>query len=227
MLPTCVPVDSPVLATSRPFTRADQPLTIAALAELGDGLVPLETLILGSIRLGILVISTDLQAVYVNAQATTLCQAMQETLEPELPAAVQSACRQFLQAPMDRQPWQSYYESDPADLNHYLLIRLKVRWLSSTLLATATPLSTLLLVTLEDYSESVHQEMQQEKRQFGLTDRETEIGTLLRLGWTYQAIADRMHISVNTVKSHVRHLYNKRRRPFNSGPFDVCDRAVG
>jgi LuxR family maltose regulon positive regulatory protein len=42
-----------------------------------------------------------------------------------------------------------------------------------------------------------------------LTDREWEVLRLIAAGCGNQEIADRMVVSVNTVKTHIRHLYEK------------------
>ena len=46
-------------------------------------------------------------------------------------------------------------------------------------------------------------------RDQGLTERESEAMALLTQGLTNQLIADRMFISVNSVKTHLRHAYRK------------------
>lgn len=42
-----------------------------------------------------------------------------------------------------------------------------------------------------------------------LSDREKEVLDLLRIGMIYKQIADRLHISEYTVKTHCRHIYEK------------------
>jgi DNA-binding NarL/FixJ family response regulator len=44
-----------------------------------------------------------------------------------------------------------------------------------------------------------------------LTKRETEILSLLAKGSLYEEIADQMNISLDTVRSHLQHIYNKLR----------------
>ncbi|RLD30609.1 MAG: DNA-binding response regulator [Bacteroidetes bacterium] len=44
---------------------------------------------------------------------------------------------------------------------------------------------------------------------FSLTQRETEVLNLLVDGWENQAIADKLFISVQTVRNHIRHIYDK------------------
>lgn len=42
-----------------------------------------------------------------------------------------------------------------------------------------------------------------------LTEREQEVVELVKRGWTNQVIADKLHISVNTVKKHLQNIYDK------------------
>jgi DNA-binding CsgD family transcriptional regulator len=46
---------------------------------------------------------------------------------------------------------------------------------------------------------------------YDLTEREAEICLLLRKEYTYQEIAKVLQISLNTVKTHVKNIYAKRR----------------
>jgi DNA-binding NarL/FixJ family response regulator len=43
----------------------------------------------------------------------------------------------------------------------------------------------------------------------GLTSREEEILSLLAKGYLYKEIADKANISIDTVRSHIRHIYEK------------------
>lgn len=42
-----------------------------------------------------------------------------------------------------------------------------------------------------------------------LTTREREVLTLISEAWTYKEIAHRLHISPETVKTHLRNIYRK------------------
>ena len=44
---------------------------------------------------------------------------------------------------------------------------------------------------------------------YGLSPREEEVLRLLARGWTHQAIADELFVSTGTVKTHVKHIYEK------------------
>lgn len=42
-----------------------------------------------------------------------------------------------------------------------------------------------------------------------LSKREEEVVKLIKEGWTNQAIADELYISINTIKKHLQHIYQK------------------
>ena len=49
----------------------------------------------------------------------------------------------------------------------------------------------------------------QEKKLNELSDRENEVLTLLAKGKSYASIGDALNVSVNTIKTHVRNIYEK------------------
>lgn len=57
--------------------------------------------------------------------------------------------------------------------------------------------------------ESFHQPIQQHQRLLSLTDREQQILHLLDAGFRYKEIASKLFISIDTVRTHIRHIYEK------------------
>ena len=49
----------------------------------------------------------------------------------------------------------------------------------------------------------------QQKKEQDLTDRENEVLSLLAEGKTYVSIANELEISFNTVKTHIKRIYEK------------------
>lgn len=68
-----------------------------------------------------------------------------------------------------------------------------------------------MVVFLEDRQETQLEDLRLQKEQYDLTERETEIWMLLQQEYSYQEIARRLQISLNTVKTHVKNIYAKRR----------------
>ena len=52
-------------------------------------------------------------------------------------------------------------------------------------------------------------EMKPATEKYGLTKREKEVLQLLTEGYTYKAISSECHISMDTVSTHLRHIYEK------------------
>ena len=48
-----------------------------------------------------------------------------------------------------------------------------------------------------------------EPPELGLTSREEDIISLLAKGYLYKEIGDQLHISIDTVRTHIRHIYEK------------------
>lgn len=65
------------------------------------------------------------------------------------------------------------------------------------------------LTTGENQVTEVFQQNKKAIGALGITDRELEILELLAEGYSNRQIADRLYISIHTVKSHVSNLYSK------------------
>lgn len=66
------------------------------------------------------------------------------------------------------------------------------------------------LITLEDRQQSLIVMANQESQRYGLTERETDVWRLKRMGHSYKEIAKSLFISENTVKKHLKNIYAKK-----------------
>jgi DNA-binding CsgD family transcriptional regulator len=66
-----------------------------------------------------------------------------------------------------------------------------------------------LLVTIEDQYLATRNLASLEAKNYGLTPRETQIWLLRRTHCSYQEIASRLYITLNTVKKHMKNIYRK------------------
>ena len=57
-----------------------------------------------------------------------------------------------------------------------------------------------------------------------LSNRETEILSLLATGKTYKITADELHIGMETVKSHVKNIYSKLHASSKSEAIEIAKR---
>ncbi|NKB18214.1 MAG: helix-turn-helix transcriptional regulator [Pseudanabaena sp. CRU_2_10] len=68
-----------------------------------------------------------------------------------------------------------------------------------------------ILVFLEDRNVTLNEELKIEQRKYDLTERETQILHLLSQTYSYQEIASKLQISLNTVKFHVKNINSQKR----------------
>lgn len=157
---------------------------------------------------GVLVLSRDLQLVYSSFKAEGFCQklAMTAAETEALPAVIVEACQQLL---TQTEPLAAVVaECQTPDR---LQIRLRVRWLQSQRGQEAIADRQFILVLLENRNEVLAEELQIERQKYDLTEREAEVWSYLRQGYSYRDIANTLKISLNTVKTHIKNVYAKIR----------------
>ncbi|BAU12021.1 ATP-dependent transcriptional regulator [Leptolyngbya sp. NIES-3755] len=154
-------------------------------------------MLLEAMPLGVLVLASSLSMVYCNEKAKALCDRLRNE-ENELPISICQLCQRLIQGESSEPLIMEYQEQD-------LFFRLQARWMN---IATPQP---LLLVLIEDCHESMRNELAIEQDKYDLTDREAEIWFLLRQKYSYQDISALLNISMNTVKTHVKNIYAKRK----------------
>lgn len=171
---------------------------------------------------GVIIVSRNLKPVYCNQKAQKLCQALagERFAENVLPLAISEACYSVLR---DSQMMPSSLMIECQTSTGHL-IRVSAQILESATVNPETPyihpaltdaqptrVPTFIAVFLENCDEVLQQEAWIQQQKYDLTERETEIWMLLRQELTYQEIAQALQISLNTVKTHVKNVYAKRR----------------
>ncbi len=205
--------------------RSDLPLR-NYLTEVSD-LSVIWANVLELLQQGVIVTSRHLKPVYANAKAKELCQHLTDTeaTTAELPLVVSEICHRLLR--------------ENVSTNHPLVMecqsvmgqtmRISARWLPAgmagldgncpkvladdkeSLSGTNVYRQAYILVMLENCYDQLREELRIEQKKYDLTEREAEIWMLLRQEYTYQEIARMLQISLNTVKTHVKNVYAKRR----------------
>jgi DNA-binding CsgD family transcriptional regulator len=166
---------------------------------------------------GLIVLSTDRTIVYWNQTARRLCQKLSSTQRHStlLPTIVSDLCRQMEETSTTHEPILLEYETPDC-----CSFRLSASWLAGAVsneVNLALNQQAYLLVSIEDRDEILRQDIQLEQKKFHLTNREAEVWLLLKREYSYQAIATTLHISLNTVKTHIRNIHAKR-HPYQSLP---------
>ena len=194
--------------------------------------------LLESLSQGVIVTSRNMQPLYWNTKARSLCQHLSSSASPplDLPAAVSEVCHRLMreESSSDR-PFIMECQSATGQT-----IRISARWLDMTVQReTAMPdrvssgsrqtaefgrsRQPYLLVLLEDCNDLLQEELRIERKKYDLTEREAEVWMLLRQEYSYQEIAKMLQISLNTVKTHVKNVYAKKRSCQGREKFWCCD----
>lgn len=166
--------------------------------------------VLNSLGQGFIVVSPTLQLIYWNQRAVELCRWFPAT-RSTLPEELETFCRLFLRRNCPETPVVlADYQIEPR-----MRLQVSARWLkevpNSGVPTAAADLEQAILLVLQDRQAILAEELQLVQTQLELTKREAEIWLLLKQEYSYQEIAQTLQVSLNTVKTHIKNLYSKKR----------------
>ena len=202
-LPNAAPAD----VTSATPGRSPESVIDQQVAQLDLALL---NAVLNSLGQGFIVVSPTLQLIYWNQRAVELCRWFPPT-RSTLPEELETFCRLFLQRNCPESPAiLADYQIEPR-----MRLQVSARWLkgipNSGLPTAAANLEQAILLVLQDRQAILEEELQLVQTQLELTKREAEIWLLLKQEYSYQEIAQTLQVSLNTVKTHIKNLYSKKR----------------
>ncbi|HEY9613204.1 LuxR C-terminal-related transcriptional regulator [Allocoleopsis sp.] len=155
---------------------------------------------------GILVLSQQGEWIYANECARQICQQLSpgKTLSNSVPQVIWQVC-ESLRDRLELLSDQEAIIGNEIKPNNSVNFRVRVRWL--VLEDSAHP---LILVTIEDQNQARKMQAIADAKKYGLTRRETEVWSLHQSRLSYKEIADRLYITLNTVKKHIKNIYAKQ-----------------
>jgi len=164
-----------------------------------------------SLREGVMVISRHVKPIYMNQQAKEISQKLSvgDRHLSILPLEISEICYRLIKQGIGDQ--QSIVtECFTAEQQ---TIRIRASWVNLDSAHANLPASENqhILIFLENRYQILQEDLQFEQKKYQLTDREIEIWSLLRQEYSYQDIAEKLHITLNTVKTHVKNIYAKKR----------------
>lgn len=192
--PAQSPVQSPVQSPAStlqgsPIQRLDNNLTL--LQGVVEGLPD-----------GIMILSDRGELAYDNSCARQICQNLLATANSDgVPLQIWRCCHALMDS---RQIAQAIVIEDEIQTEVGTTIRIRVRWLDPGVEHSS------FLVTLEDQQQSAQYRAYAEAQRYSLTERETEVWVLKRIGLTYKAIAAKLYIAEDTVKKHIKNIHARR-----------------
>ncbi|MGA9381995.1 MAG: helix-turn-helix transcriptional regulator [Phormidium sp.] len=164
-----------------------------------------------SLREGVMVISRHVQPIYMNQQAQEISQKLSvgDRHLTILPLEISEICYRLIRYGIGNQ--QSIVTE--CFTSEQETIRIRASWVNLGANDPNLPASETqhILIFLENRYQVLQEDLQFEQQKYQLTDREIEIWSLLRQEYSYQEIAEKLHISLNTVKTHVKNIYAKKR----------------
>lgn len=200
---------------------ANHPISMPEISGMLGGLMDL-------LPQGVMVVSRNLKPVYWNQKAKQLCRVFANGNSPDatLPFIISEIAHRFIRENLP--PGRSLILEHQTP--HKQTLRFTASWLElpgksfnaqkfsnplllldDTTLEASEERPEVIAVFLENCDEVMQKEMQIQQEKYDLTDREVEIWMLIRQEYTYLEIAQRLQISLNTVKTHVKNVYAKRR----------------
>ncbi|MBU7581357.1 MAG: helix-turn-helix transcriptional regulator [Nostoc sp. TH1S01] len=162
--------------------------------------------VLESLEDGILIISKTGKILHANAAAHDICFELNQD-KPNanfLPSTIWYLCQSLLNS-QSQVPDKLMVLSDEIVLDKSTAFRIRVRLLNLDMLQ-----SPCFLVIIENRYESLKNAAIAEVKKYDLTPREAEIWFLYRSNYSYKEIADKLYITINTVKKHMKSIHAKR-----------------
>lgn len=203
---------------------SNQPNTTSAPLSEASTLNLIRSSLLESLNQGVIVTARGLNPLYWNAKARALCQHLTSSEFPplELPAEVSDVCHRLMRENrLSDRPFVMECQAPTGQT-----IRISARWLELADMQTPDrerPRHPYILVLLENCNDLLQEEVRIERKKYDLTEREAEVWMLLRQEYSYQEIAKMLQISLNTVKTHIKNVYAKKRSCQGREKFWCCD----
>ncbi|MDY7012372.1 MAG: LuxR C-terminal-related transcriptional regulator [Cyanobacteriota bacterium] len=163
--------------------------------------------ILESLIDGVAIFSDRGEFVHANKKARSLCQQLPP--DPSHPHNTPQAIWQICQALIESRqlfPERQLVVESEVTTSPVTALRLRGRWLQ-----WSDRDSPYLLIALEEKRPSLQRQAISDSQKYGLTPREVEVWSLRCDRYSYTDIAEKLYISENTVKKHLKNINVKRK----------------
>jgi DNA-binding CsgD family transcriptional regulator len=172
---------------------------------------------------GILILTEFGEWMHANASARHICQQLTpQTAQPTgVPKEIWQVCWSLIESRLVLPESTVVLESEVITKTGRN-VRIRARWLDF-----AAEERAYLLVVLEDRHQTVQHLATSDAKKYDLTDRQAQVWALRRAGYSYQAIADQLYITLNTVKKHMKDIRAKILEIQQWQAETACDRKFG
>lgn len=169
----------------------------------------IQDVVIEKFKEGVIILFCDLQLAHLNPKAEEIYQQLwsNQYASDKLPSPIAELLN-----------WLGKNDSSEGEvfvmdyqLDEERIIRIRVCLLDSNCESEeASSDRPWLLLFLEDLSAVLQDELRIEQKKYDLSDRELEVLSLLSRSFSYQEIANRLQVSLNTVKFHVKKINLKK-----------------
>lgn len=160
---------------------------------------------------GVMIVNEAGKVLQANRSAQQICRKLNRQSKAAqskpLPPEIWRICQAVLSS-RELFPEHQIVPEDEITLENSAVLRIRAQWIQSFSEADAQP---CLLVLLEDRAQSIQSLAASDIHRYALTPCEGRVWQMRLEGCSYREIADRLYISENTVKKHVRSVLAKRR----------------
>jgi DNA-binding CsgD family transcriptional regulator len=201
-----------IFLSSPVASKANNGNDVLSSSAKSEGLTRSQILRLSSVSLethigGVLVLTEENNVLYATESLESRLQALTgpNSEKATIPPEINLIC-QVLKQSRTRFPHQNWAIEFDIFTKDAIALRIRSRWLK--LEGFGKP---CILLIVEDRQQLVQDMVLDEVQDWGLTPREQEVWLLHRDGHTYNQIAEKLFITINTVKKHMRSVHAKRR----------------
>ncbi len=156
---------------------------------------------------GILILTEGGQWVGSNTLACSICDriAQYQPCINQIPQEIWKTCQILINSRKNFPNHLTIAESELTLKQSYDHIRIRVRWFN-----LGNNVDPHILVILENQKQSWENLAITETIRYDFSPREADVWALHRIGYTYQKIAAKLNIALNTVKKHMKNTYAKQ-----------------
>jgi DNA-binding CsgD family transcriptional regulator len=157
---------------------------------------------------GILILTEQGELIKTNASADRICQQIVKDCSPSDSEVkeIWPVCQSLIKSCLPVSKAKTFVIESEIPMGKLAGFRLRTQWLR---LEETDPLYQVIII--EDCSQSLQNLVNTQVHQYGLTPREAEVWLLSRTHHTYQEIAEKLYITQNTVKKHMKNIHAKFR----------------
>ena len=156
---------------------------------------------------GILILTEQGELVHANQTARQICHQITQidSRHNSVPQKIWEVCESLIES-RDLFPNQKMVLESAISEGNSVNLRLRVQWFKLERMRR-----DCILVTIEDKYQSLQKMVTNDIHQYDLTPREAEVWLLYRANYSYKEIADKLYITLNTVKKHMKNIHAKRK----------------